>query len=80
MRDLSSIKPQVDVGKGGVVREPELHKEVCDRIGECTARLDRARHRRKPDQRAGREHRVPDRGGEDLSVIPAQTGIQFSGL
>jgi 23S rRNA (cytidine1920-2'-O)/16S rRNA (cytidine1409-2'-O)-methyltransferase len=31
------IKPQFEVGKGrvgkgGVVREPELHKEVCDRI------------------------------------------------
>lgn len=34
---LSLIKPQFEVGKGrvgkgGVVREPELHAEVCDRI------------------------------------------------
>ena len=26
------IKPQFEVGKGGIVREPELHKEVCDTI------------------------------------------------
>ena len=26
------IKPQFEVGKGGVVREPELHAEVCERI------------------------------------------------
>jgi 23S rRNA (cytidine1920-2'-O)/16S rRNA (cytidine1409-2'-O)-methyltransferase len=34
---VALIKPQFEVGKGrvgkgGVVREPELHKEVCDRI------------------------------------------------
>ncbi|PCI38752.1 MAG: TlyA family rRNA (cytidine-2'-O)-methyltransferase [Rhodospirillaceae bacterium] len=34
---IALIKPQFEVGKGrvgkgGVVREPELHKEVCDRI------------------------------------------------
>jgi 23S rRNA (cytidine1920-2'-O)/16S rRNA (cytidine1409-2'-O)-methyltransferase len=34
---LALIKPQFEVGKGrvgkgGVVREPELHQEVCDRI------------------------------------------------
>ena len=34
---LALIKPQFEVGKGrvgkgGVVREPELHKEVCDKI------------------------------------------------
>lgn len=34
---LALIKPQFEVGKGrvgkgGVVREPELHREVCDRI------------------------------------------------
>lgn len=36
-RMIALIKPQFEVGKGrvgkgGVVREPELHKEVCDRI------------------------------------------------
>lgn len=36
-RLVALIKPQFEVGKGrvgkgGVVREPELHKEVCDRI------------------------------------------------
>jgi len=34
---LALIKPQFEVGKGrvgrgGVVREPELHQEVCDTI------------------------------------------------
>ena len=34
---LVLIKPQFEVGKGrvgkgGIVREPELHKEVCDTI------------------------------------------------
>ena len=34
---MALIKPQFEVGKGkvgkgGVVREPELHKEVCDKI------------------------------------------------
>lgn len=34
---MALIKPQFEVGKGfvgkgGVVRDPELHKEVCDRI------------------------------------------------
>lgn len=34
---IALIKPQFEVGKGkvgkgGVVREPELHKEVCDKI------------------------------------------------
>lgn len=34
---IALIKPQFEVGKGrvgkgGVVREPELHQEVCDRI------------------------------------------------
>jgi 23S rRNA (cytidine1920-2'-O)/16S rRNA (cytidine1409-2'-O)-methyltransferase len=36
-RLVALIKPQFEVGKGrvgkgGVVREPELHQEVCDRI------------------------------------------------
>ncbi len=36
-RLVALIKPQFEVGKGrvgkgGVVREPELHREVCDRI------------------------------------------------
>lgn len=35
---VALVKPQFEVGKGrvgkgGVVREPELHQEVCDRIG-----------------------------------------------
>ena len=29
---VALIKPQFEVGKGDVVREPELHAEVCDRI------------------------------------------------
>ena len=34
---IALIKPQFEVGKGrvgkgGVVREPELHQEVCDKI------------------------------------------------
>ena len=34
---VALIKPQFEVGKGrvgkgGVVREPELHREVCERI------------------------------------------------
>ena len=34
---VALIKPQFEVGKGkvgkgGVVREPDLHKEVCDKI------------------------------------------------
>jgi 23S rRNA (cytidine1920-2'-O)/16S rRNA (cytidine1409-2'-O)-methyltransferase len=38
------IKPQFEVGKGrvgkgGVVREPELHAEVCDRISQWLASL-----------------------------------------
>ncbi len=38
------IKPQFEVGKGrvgkgGVVREPELHKEVCDRIEAWVGKL-----------------------------------------
>ena len=43
-RLVALIKPQFEVGKGrvgkgGVVREPELHREVCDRIGTWLARL-----------------------------------------
>lgn len=43
-RLLALIKPQFEVGKGrvgkgGVVREPELHREVCDRIGAWLAGL-----------------------------------------
>ena len=29
---VALIKPQFEVGKGGIVREPELHQEVCDTI------------------------------------------------
>ncbi len=41
---LALIKPQFEVGKGrvgkgGVVREPELHQEVCDRIQAWLAQL-----------------------------------------
>ncbi|MDD3446171.1 MAG: TlyA family RNA methyltransferase [Zavarzinia sp.] len=43
-RLIALIKPQFEVGKGrvgkgGVVREPELHKEVCDRIEAWVAGL-----------------------------------------
>lgn len=43
-RLVALIKPQFEVGKGrvgkgGVVREPELHKEVCDRIEAWVAGL-----------------------------------------
>ena len=31
-RLVALIKPQFEVGKGGVVREPDLHEEVCARI------------------------------------------------
>jgi 23S rRNA (cytidine1920-2'-O)/16S rRNA (cytidine1409-2'-O)-methyltransferase len=39
---VALIKPQFEagagrVGKGGVVRDPEIHREVCDRIAEWTA-------------------------------------------
>ncbi|WP_142848276.1 TlyA family RNA methyltransferase [Telmatospirillum sp. J64-1] len=41
---VALIKPQFEVGKGrvgkgGVVREPELHQEVCDRISAWLAAL-----------------------------------------
>ncbi|ACI98005.1 hemolysin A, putative [Rhodospirillum centenum SW] len=41
---VALIKPQFEVGKGrvgkgGVVREPELHQEVCERIGGWLAGL-----------------------------------------
>lgn len=43
-RLVALIKPQFEVGKGrvgkgGVVREPELHREVCDRIASWLAGL-----------------------------------------
>ncbi|MFA5121021.1 TlyA family RNA methyltransferase [Zavarzinia sp.] len=43
-RLIALIKPQFEVGKGrvgkgGVVREPELHQEVCDRIAAWVAGL-----------------------------------------
>ncbi len=43
-RLVALIKPQFEVGKGrvgkgGVVREPELHREVCDRIAGWLAGL-----------------------------------------
>jgi 23S rRNA (cytidine1920-2'-O)/16S rRNA (cytidine1409-2'-O)-methyltransferase len=39
---VALIKPQFEagagrVGKGGVVRDPEIHREVCDRIAEWVA-------------------------------------------
>jgi 23S rRNA (cytidine1920-2'-O)/16S rRNA (cytidine1409-2'-O)-methyltransferase len=41
---VALIKPQFEVGKGrvgkgGVVREPELHQEVCQRISTWLASL-----------------------------------------
>ncbi|MCW8915683.1 MAG: TlyA family RNA methyltransferase [Magnetovibrio sp.] len=44
-RVIALIKPQFEVGKGrvgkgGVVRDPELHKEVCERIEAWLGNLD----------------------------------------
>ena len=43
-RSIALIKPQFEVGKervgkGGVVRDPALHREVCDRIEQWFGRL-----------------------------------------
>jgi 23S rRNA (cytidine1920-2'-O)/16S rRNA (cytidine1409-2'-O)-methyltransferase len=38
------VKPQFEagrgeVGKGGIVRDPELHRAACDRVRDCVERL-----------------------------------------
>ena len=42
------VKPQFEVGKGqvgkgGIVREPELHREACARVEDAVRRLDSRR-------------------------------------
>ena len=62
-RLMALVKPQFEVGKGrvgkgGVVRDPELHREVCETVSAWLGRLggvEPARHRRKPDPGAGRQ-------------------------
>ena len=69
-RLIALIKPQfevgkADVGKKGVVRDPALHEQVCNRIRnwlEGSARLAGDRAGRKSDHRTGRQQGIPDRG------------------
>ena len=70
-RLLALIKPQFEagreeVGKGGVVRDPDVHARVCAEVAEWLERerLDGDRHHAKPDHRARRQRRVPDRRHE----------------
>ena len=66
---VALIKPQFEagpqaVGSKGVVRDPAVHQAVCERVARLVggaAGLAGAGHRRKPDHRAGRQPRVPDR-------------------
>ena len=66
---VALVKPQFEagrgrVGKGGIVRDPALHAEVCaNRRRLAGGRgLAGARPHGKPDQGPRRQHRVPDRG------------------
>ena len=64
---VALVKPQFEagpaqVGKGGVVRDPEIHRAVCERVaavGRRAAGLDGGRHRREPDHRPRRQPRIP---------------------
>ena len=66
---VALIKPQFEVGKGrvgkgGIVREPALHEEVCDDDLGLAGRRSRAggaRRHREPDHRRRRQQGVPDR-------------------
>ena len=66
---VALIKPQFEVGpdrvgKGGVVRDPALHQEVCDahpRLVRAPAGLVGAGHRRKPRAGSGRQQGISDR-------------------
>ena len=71
---VALVKPQFEagreeVGKGGVVRDPAVHRAGLQR-GQRLGRkpgLDRARHRAKPDHRARRQCRIPARRGQKLA-------------
>ena len=75
---VALIKPQFEagpdaVGSKGVVRDPAVHTGGV-RANPClvggAAGLARPGHYRKPNHRTGRQPRVPDRRGKDLSVRP----------
>ena len=77
---VALIKPQFEagpdaVGSKGVVRDPAVHQAVCERIQAWWAALPGlacAGHHRKPDHRAGRQPRVPDRRRAGLTVRPGR--------
>ena len=64
---VALVKPQFEagpsrVGKGGVVRDPAVHREVCESAAAwvaAAARLGGGRDRRKPDPRPRGQPRIP---------------------